>query len=139
MYELTEELAQYSDADPPVALTGTRFFKDLSGDTGIILTPLAQYPGVSLPALLHARLKTDRIQGHLSQAFVATLFSKDDERDDSAESHVLVLWDEARGVGTVVVRGEDGAPDTLDDTEADDLIEYLTLVFEQPGPEESPT
>jgi hypothetical protein len=67
MYELTEELAQYSDADPPVALTGTRFFKDLSGDTGIILTPLAQYPGVSLPALLHARLKTDRIQGHLSQ------------------------------------------------------------------------
>ena len=52
---------------------------------------------------------------------------------------MFVLWDASRGVGTVVVRGEDGAPDTLDDTEADDLIEYLTLVFEQPGPEESPT
>ena len=139
MYELTEELAQYSDADPPVALTGTRFFKDLSGDIGIILTPLAQYPSVSLPSLLHARLATDRAQGHLSQAFVATLFTLDDERDDSAESHVFVLWDASRGVGTVVVRGEGGAPDTLDDTEADDLIEYLTLVFEQPGPEESPT
>ena len=139
MYELTEELAQYFDADPPVALTGTRFFKDLSGDTGISLTPLAQYPSVSLPALLYARLATDRAQGHLSQAFVATLFSLDDDRDDSAESHVFVLWDESRGVGTVVVRGEDGVPDTLDDTEADDLTAYLTLVFEQPGPEEIPT
>jgi hypothetical protein len=139
MYELTDELAQYSDADPPVDLTGTRFFKDLSGDIGIILTPLAQYPGVSMPSLLHARLATDRAQGHLSQAFVATLFTIDDERDDSAESHVFVLWDASRGVGTVVVRGEGGAPDTLDDTEADDLTAYLTLVFEQPGPEEIPT
>ena len=55
MYELTDELAQYSDADPSVDLTGTRFFKDLSGDTGIILTPLAQYPGVSLASGERAR------------------------------------------------------------------------------------
>jgi len=139
MYELTEGLSQYCDADSPVDLTGTRFFKDLSGSLGMLVTPLAQYPGVPMSSGLHARLDTDRAHGHHPQAFVATLFSIDDERDDSAESHVFVLWDESRGVGTVVVRGEDGAPDTLDDTEADDLIEYLTLVFEQPGPEESPT
>jgi hypothetical protein len=65
MYELTDELAQYSDADPSVDLTGTRFFKDLSGDIGMILTPLVQYPGVSPPALLHARLATDRVQGQI--------------------------------------------------------------------------
>jgi hypothetical protein len=139
MYELTEELSQYCDADASVDLTGTRFFKDLSGGLGILLTPLAQYSGVSMSSRLQARLATDRTQGHRTQAFVVTLFDIDDERDNSADTRAFVLWDEARGVGTVVVHGEKDAPDTLEDTWADDLADYLTLVFEQPEPEESPS
>jgi hypothetical protein len=139
MYELTEELSQYCDANSPVDLTGTRFFQDLSGGLGILLTPLAQYAGVSMSLLLQARLDTDRTHGHRAQAFVVTLFDIDDERDASTDTLAFVLWDEARGLGTVVVHGEKGTPDTLEDTWADDLADYLTLVFEQPGPEESPT
>jgi len=139
MYELTEELSQYCDADAPVDLTGTRFFQDLTGGLGMLLTPLAQYSGVSISSLLQTRLATDRTHGHRTQAFVVTLFDIDDERNNSADTLAFVLWDEARRLGTVVVHGEKGAPDTLEDTWADDLADYLTLVFEQPGPEESPT
>jgi hypothetical protein len=89
--------------------------------------------------LLQARLDIDRTHGHRAQAFVVTLFDIDDERDARTDTLAFVLWDEARGLGTVVVHGEKGTPDTLEDTWADDLADYLTLVFEQPGPEESPS
>src|SRR4030095_11597017 len=116
MYELTEDLSQYCDANSPVDLTGTRFFQDLSGGLGLLLTPLAQYAGVSMSLLLQAPPDTERPHGHRARAFVEPLFDIDDERDASTDTLAFVLWDEARGLGTVVVHGEKGTPDTLEAT-----------------------
>src|SRR5690242_16332557 len=110
MYELTlDDVLRYREPDPSVDLTGIRWFQNHAANLALVLTPVAQYATVAVPALLQARIDTERAQGHTPQAFLVDIMSFNADGYETEDALPFLLWDESRGLGTIVVCGEEGS------------------------------
>jgi hypothetical protein len=121
-------------------LTGEarRFRGAAGGEIHLIPHARTAFRCLPLPAVLQAQVDADRAQGQGIQVFVVLDMGVNALRRAEAPKVLWLLWNASRGVGTLPRAGDHHGPDTLDDIWATDLLACLTLLFEPPGPEDSP-
>jgi len=121
-------------------LTGTilRFRGDGGVDLHLIPHESTAFRCLPLPGVLQAQVDADRAHGQGIQVFVVLEMGLNALRRAEAPKVLWLLWNASRGLGTVPRAGDHHGPDTLDDIWAADLLACLTLLFEPPGPEDSP-
>jgi hypothetical protein len=101
-----------------------------------MLAPGDQY-FAAMPPVLRARIAVDQAAGDTLQVFIAHVRDPDEPADKSPGPPVL-LWNASQGLGTVAVQEDKAAAATLQDIWAADVLEFLTLLFEDPGVEDAP-